>query len=182
MDMRSKIIIDGLKLNGFDLMSMSRFDDEEAISVWIGEQKDFDELVTDGISPDDQYTWSSGGSLDTYRFAAVFENGKVVSYKNGSHWASGCNHEPDTETHADDWHVFLKETHEASFYFYYTYGYGDGDDWNTVNIYFQSERKKRRMAWAIHEAYKKIIAEINTLLDSHAGDDEYISKLVPVSR
>jgi len=181
---KSEIIRQGLiGVFGVDVLDIARDregDAPEELCVYLADKPIASVLDEGGISPDDRYVWSDGGSHD-YTNLCAHKGGKYATYKNGSHWASGAAHEEDQDEEADDLPTWLHVNHDADFFAIYHSSGGDStQEDESIVVYIETERGRRRLLHKIHEQYRNTVREINEQLLGAAGDDEYISVLFSV--
>lgn len=142
--------------------------------------------MTELMKDDDSYSYCDGGSHDTYALVALYEDGKEKLFKNASRQRYGANHMPDTVEEGEDWDEFLMANLSAGcFLIHHSYSASWEDENQNVEDLFviiPNEREKRKFLFTIKKKYQEFVDGINRDLFGHAGEDEYISVLVPVSR
>jgi len=174
--MREKdIIIAGLK-------SQFEIDLPEVYRVEFKRLTEVQELMGD----DDSYDYCDGGSHDTYSLIAVYHDGRQESFKNTSHCRYAANHEPDVTDEGDDLDDFLRGNLNADcFLLHYSHSASwedDEQDEEILYVIIPSEREKRKFLFTARNQYQEFVNGINKELFGHAGDDDYISVLVPVNK
>lgn len=134
----------------------------------------------------DCYTYSHGSSHDTYDLMALYKGKEPIIFENAFRHRSGANHEPDTTTEGDDLDKFLHNNLNAEcFLLHHSHSASWEDDNCNVEDLFviiPSEREKRKFLFTLEKQYRDFVAGINKELFGHAGDDNFVSVLVPVEK
>jgi len=138
------------------------------------------------MGEDDHYSYCDGSSHDTYLLTAIYGKERRESFHNTSHNRYAANHERNTTDEGGDLDEFLRGNLGADcFLIHYSHSasWEDADqDEETLFVIIPSAREKRKFLFAVRKQYREFVNKINLALLEHAGEDKYVSVLIPVEK